>query len=104
QSGWVQDSSRSGERIDCSFGSPSRYDETAGVRDCGGTADSGDACWPAAESTHVLCLVDPFSNVLYMVGAQGLSTPRRSLTEDPTPFALVLDDRTQCRARNGGTW
>jgi hypothetical protein len=104
QSGWVQDSSRSGERIDCSFGSPSRYDKTAAVRDCGATADAGDACWPAADSVHVLCLVDPFSNVLYLIGAQGLSTPRTSRTEDPAPFALLIDDGTQCRARNGGAW
>lgn len=104
QTGWVQDSSRSSERIDCSFGSPSRYDKTAGVRSCGGTADSGDACWPAADGAHVLCLVDPFSKVLYLVGAQGLDTPRTSLTEDPTPFALVLDDGTRCQARIGGSW
>ncbi|WP_199178205.1 hypothetical protein [Mycobacterium hubeiense] len=104
QSGWVLDRSRSGERIDCSFGSPSPYDKTAGVRSCGGNADSGDACWPANDGAHVLCLVDPFSNVLYLVGAQDLSMPRKSSTEDPTPFALVLDDGTQCRARIGGAW
>jgi hypothetical protein len=104
QSGWVQDNSRADDRIDCSFGSPSRYDKTDGVRSCGGTADSGDACWPAADGNHVLCLIDPFSNVLYLVGTQGLSTPRKSPTEDPTPFALVLDDGTQCQARIGGAW
>jgi hypothetical protein len=104
QSGWVQDNSRADEHIDCSFGSPSRYDKTAGVRSCGGTADSGDACWPATDGNHVLCLTDPFSNVLYLVGTQGLSTPRKSSTEDPTPFALVLDDGTQCQARIGGSW
>ena len=104
QSGWVQDSSRSGERIDCSFGSPSPYDKTAGVRDCGSTADSGYACWPAADGGHVLCLVDAFSNMLSLVGAQGLSTPRKSLTADPIPFALVLDDGTHCQARHGGAW
>ncbi len=104
QSGWVQDSNRSGDRIDCSFGSASRYDKTAGVRSCGGTADSGDACWTAGDAEHVLCLTDPFSNVVYLVGAQGLGTPRKSLTEDPAPFALLLDDGTQCRARIGGAW
>jgi hypothetical protein len=55
QSGWQQHTEyRNGSPIDCSFGSPSRYDVGGSVRSCGGTADSGDACWPAAESDHVL--------------------------------------------------
>lgn len=104
RSGWVQDTSRSGDRIDCSSGLPSRYDKSAVVRSCGSTADSADACWPAADDAHVQCLVDPFSNVVYLIGAQGLSTPRHPLTERPIPFALVLEDGTQCRVRIGGAW
>jgi hypothetical protein len=42
--------------------------------------------------------------VVYLIGAQGLSTPRKALSEDPIPFALVLDDGTQCRVRIGGAW
>ena len=104
KSGWVQDTSRSSDHIDCSFGSPSPYDKSAVVRECGATADSGDACWPAADNAHVQCLLDPFTNVIYLIGAQGLSTPRKALTNDPVPFALVLDDGTQCRVRIGGAW
>ncbi|MFZ0831644.1 MAG: hypothetical protein WAM92_00900 [Mycobacterium sp.] len=104
QYGWVEDNSRSGERIDCSFGSPSPYDQSSIVRDCGSTADAGYACWPAADDGHVVCLVDAFSNVLSVIGAEGLNTPRKPLTEDPSPFALVLDDGTKCQARHGGSW
>ena len=104
QTGWRQDDNRSGDDIDCSFGSPSLYDKTDGVRNCGATADAADACWPAADTAHVLCLVDPFARVVTLIGAQGLDSSRKSLTEDPTPFGLVLDDGTQCRARNGGAW
>jgi hypothetical protein len=102
--GWIESVSRSTDHIDCSFGSPSRYDKTAGVRSCGSTADSADACWPATDRNHVLCLTDPFSNVVYLIGANGLTTPRKALTGDPIPFALLLDDGTQCRVRIGGAW
>jgi hypothetical protein len=103
-SGWVVDRSREGDSIDCSYGSPSRYDKSGVMRDCGATADSADACWAAADGAHVLCLQDPFSNELHLIGATGLNKPRNSLTEDPTPIGLELDDGTQCRARNGGAW
>jgi hypothetical protein len=104
QSGWMKDSSRRDSPIDCSYGSPSPFDVTAGVRYCGATADSGDACWPTANGAYVLCLVDPFSKVLYLISAQGLEKPRSPLTEEPIPIGLLLDDGTQCRARNGGSW
>ncbi|MCV7242390.1 hypothetical protein H7J83_06465 [Mycobacterium mantenii] len=104
QSGWVEDTSRSSDHIDCSFGSPSRYDKSSGVRSCGGTADSADACWPAGDTGHVLCVLDPFAQVVSRIGARGLTTPRKPLTDAPVPFALVLDDGTQCRVRIGGAW
>lgn len=104
QSGWQVDTSGADRPIDCSYGSPSPYDKTAGVRDCGASADSGDACWPAADSAHVLCLRDPFSNELSLLRAYGLSAPRKPLADDPIPFALLLDDGTQCQARHGGAW
>src|SRR5690349_17785639 len=104
QSGWVEDNSRSSDRIDCSFGSPSRYDKTNFVRSCGATADSADACWPAADGSNVLCVLDPFAKVVSRIGATGLTTPRKPLTGDAVPFALVLDDGTQCRVRIGGAW
>jgi hypothetical protein len=105
QSGWQQDSQdRGGSPIDCSYGSPSRYDVGGAVRSCGATADSGDACWPAADSDHVLCVRDPFTAKVDLLPAAGLTTPRKSAEHGYTPFALVLDDGRRCRARIGGAW
>lgn len=103
QTGWrrnVED--RGDDPIDCSLGLPSRYDVGASARSCGGTADSGDACWPAADNDHVLCVRDPFTNVVDLIPAIGLSTARKPAMHSYTPFALVLDDGTRCRARIGG--
>ncbi|WP_232423275.1 hypothetical protein [Mycobacterium sp. 155] len=105
QTGWrlnVED--RGNDPIDCSLGLPSRYDVGGSVRSCGGTADSGDACWPAADNDHVLCVRDPFTNVVDLIPASGLSTARKPARHSYIPFALVLDDGTRCRARIGGAW
>jgi hypothetical protein len=103
-SGYLKDDSSRDDPIDCSFGSPSPRDVTHGVRDCGITADSGDACWPTARGAYVLCLVDPFKNVLTLRAATGAGTPLRPPSGPPLPIGLVLDDGTQCRARIGGAW
>jgi hypothetical protein len=103
QAGWTVSHSRGSQPIDCSFGTPSPFDKTDGVRWCGATADDGAACWPA-DSSHVLCVFDAFSNVVDLVVAQGLSTPRKPDTTGAHPFALILDDGTQCTARIGGSW
>ncbi|HEY7051572.1 MAG TPA: hypothetical protein VH496_05470 [Mycobacterium sp.] len=102
--GWTVDTSRRESPIDCSYGSPSPYDMTDGVRYCGASADAGDACWPKPKEAAVLCLVEPFSKVLNLISANGLSTPRKPLEKDAVPMGLVLDDGTECRARNGGAW
>jgi Ca-activated chloride channel family protein len=104
QAGWTKDSSDRDSLIDCSFGGASPFDMTEGVRFCGGTADSGDACWPTANNAYVLCLWDPFDTVLHLRSAAGLSTPRSPQIHEPWPIGLLLDDGTQCRARNGGAW
>jgi Ca-activated chloride channel family protein len=104
QSGWMKDSGRRDTPIDCSYGSPSPFDVDGGVRSCGTTADSGDACWPTAGGSYVLCLIDPFSNVLHLISAQGANEALKSRSEEPRPMALVLDDGTQCRAVTGGAW
>ncbi|MDT5351217.1 MAG: hypothetical protein QOH91_4504 [Mycobacterium sp.] len=88
--------------IDCSFGEPSVHDVTSGVLDCGGTADNGDACWPTAHGTHVLCLLDPFQNVVFVRTAKGGNDPLKTRTHPPVPIGLILDDGTQCRFRVGG--
>jgi hypothetical protein len=102
--GYLKDESERDDPIDCSFGSPSSHDVTHGVRDCGITADSGDACWPTAGGAYVLCLGDPFKNVLTLRAATGVETPLRPPSGPPLPIGLVLDDGTQCRVRIGGAW
>ncbi|MGE0216359.1 vWA domain-containing protein [Mycolicibacterium sp.] len=90
--------------IDCSFGSPSPYDVTHGVRFCGGTADSGDACWPTSGGAYVLCLTDPFSTELVRRIADGATSPLEPAEGPPRPMAIELEDGTTCRARIGGAW
>lgn len=102
--GYLKDSSSRDSPIDCSWAEPSRHDVTTGVRDCGSSADMGDACWPTAGGGYVLCLVDPFKNVLMLRAATGATTPLKPPTSGPVPIGLVLDDGTQCRSRVGGAW
>lgn len=108
QAGWTKDDSRRDEPIDCALAgiaSPSPYDvDQDGVRWCGITADSGDACWPTADGAYVLCLMDPMDKTLQLIAATGLSVPPEPLNEAIRPFGLLLDDGTQCRARIGGAW
>ncbi|MBS9535134.1 VWA domain-containing protein [Mycobacterium sp. M1] len=102
--GYLKDSSMRDTPIDCSGGFPSRHDVTRGVRECGASVDTGDACWPTAGSAYVLCLVDPFKNVLMLRAATGATDALRAPLGPPTPIGLELDDGTQCRSRVGGSW
>lgn len=102
QSGWSQDESHRDTPVDCWGSSP--YDVGSGIRWCGGTADSGDACWPTANGAAVLCLVNPFITTLYLRNATGVNDPTEPRSGDAVPMALALDDGTQCRAVIGGAW
>lgn len=102
QNGWSQDESHRDTPVDCWGTSP--YDVGSGIRWCGGTADSGDACWPTDNGAAVLCLADPFSTTLYLRNATGLGDPSEPRSGDAVPMALALDDGTQCRAVIGGSW
>lgn len=69
---------------------------------CYPSAADADVCWPSTPGT-LLCLYTPWDKRLYrefytdaLPAAEPLSTPE--------PFALLLDDGTQCRLRNGGAW
>ncbi len=107
QPGWSKDDSRRDSPIDCAMAgiaSASPYDVTSGVRWCGATADSGDACWPTAGGAYVLCLQDAFSKSLKLIAATGATAPLEPRSADPRPMALVLDDGTRCQARIGGSW
>ncbi len=102
--GYLKDERQRDEVIDCSGHEPSPYDVTKGVRFCGTTADSGDACWPTAGGAYVLCLLDPFKKVLTLRAAQGADTELDPLSAPARPMGIELEDGTQCRARNGGSW
>ncbi len=102
--GYLKDSRMRDQPIDCSFPAPSPYDVTKGVRFCGSTADSGDACWPTAGNAYVLCLIDPFKPSLTLRAAIGAETALDAPSGPPRPMGIELDDGTQCRARNGGSW
>lgn len=75
---------------------------TPGVYECGPAAASADVCWPSAPGT-LLCLFTPWDERLYRV----FYTDALTVADPPTrpqPFAVQLDDGTQCRLRNGGAW
>lgn len=72
---------------------------------CAPNAAGADVCWPGGPSMVgiLLCLNDPWDKGLRQVA---YSDPLPHVLPPPTPepFALLLDDGTQCRLRNGGAW
>lgn len=104
QSGFAKVSGDRGSPIDCFDGIQSPYDVTSGVLQCGFPVDSGDACWPTGGGRWVLCLTDPFRNVLTLRPATGVTTVQKQRSYPLRPMGLLLDDGTQCRARTGGSW
>ena len=95
---------RDGRAIDCLGAEPSPYDVGSGVWSCGATADSGDACFPAAQGAEMLCLVNPFKPEVLLRVAKNAGGPLTPRKEDAYPMGLLLDDGTQCRAVIGGAW
>jgi hypothetical protein len=76
---------------------------TGGIYYCAGGAAEADACWPAVEPQHVLCLLDPFSrtvNLEYIGKTLGPVVP----VAKPVPIGLELANGDQCRLRVGGSW
>ena len=103
QPGWQAPSEDPTQTIDCTTGLASPYDVGTGVRWCGATADSGDACWHLPEG-YVSCLVDPFNRTMKDWIADGWETPLKPRDEQAHPMALLLDDGSRCRAVIGGSW
>ncbi|HEX4587460.1 MAG TPA: hypothetical protein VH185_05780 [Mycobacterium sp.] len=62
---------------------------------------AAEVCWPAPAS--VLCLLDPWSKALRRFPAPG-ALPAVDPPVTPMPFALQLDDGTQCILPNGIDW
>jgi serine/threonine-protein kinase len=69
---------------------------------CYPSAAGADVCWPSRAGT-LLCGDDPWDKKLHRV-AYTDTLPAVRPPAAPMPFALLLDDRTQCRLRNGGAW
>lgn len=101
--GWTKNSSQRATAVDCSYTTPSPSAVDGGVYSCSPAAASADACWPTAGGSYVLCLQDPFARELTLLSASGIK-PKAKAVQDPSPLGLVLDDGTQCRLRNGGSW
>ncbi len=72
------------------------------IYSCAPSAAHADVCWPSTPGT-LLCVDNPWDKGLYRVTYTD-PLPTVQLPTAPVPFALLLDDGTQCRLRNGGNW
>ena len=86
--------------VECTSPSPAAVSRN--IYSCGPTAASADVCWPASDQ-DLLCMNDPWTKELHRVRARTTPSPV-SPKDVPEPVALLLDDGTQCRLRNGGAW
>lgn len=85
---------------DCTKPSPSAVADD--IYYCSPTAAAAGTCWPSTPES-LLCVDDPWTKQLHRVSYAG-QLPQVQPTSTPDPFAVVLDDGTQCRLRNGGAW
>src|SRR6185437_12773783 len=69
---------------------------------CSPAAAAADVCW-ASPPGSLLCLNDPWDKGLHRV-AHSEELPHVKAPMSPEPFALLLEDGTKCRLRNGGAW
>ncbi|GAA4535927.1 hypothetical protein H7J89_24610 [Mycobacterium paraffinicum] len=70
------------------------------VYSCSPSAAGAGTCWPSTPGS-LLCVNNPWTKTMHRVKYNG-SLPPVQPTATPEPFALTLDDGTQCRLRNGG--
>lgn len=70
------------------------------VYSCSPSAAGAGTCWPSTPGS-LLCVNNPWDKTMHRVRYNG-SLPPVQPTATPDPFALTLDDGTQCRLRNGG--
>jgi len=81
---------------------PSPSAVAANVYSCSPSAAGAGTCWPSTPGS-LLCVDDPWDKRLHRVRYTGQLPPVQP-TATPDPFALLLDDSTRCRFRNGGSW
>ena len=72
------------------------------IYDCAPSAAGADVCWPSPPGS-LLCLDYSWDQGLHRVSVTD-PLPHVQPTATPAPFALLLDDGTRCRLRNGGAW
>jgi hypothetical protein len=72
------------------------------IYQCWPAAAAADVCWPSTPDS-LLCVGDPWDKQLHRVSV-GQPPPHVPPANDPQPFALLLDDGSRCRLRNGGAW
>ena len=73
-----------------------------GIYRCAPSAADADVCWPSTPGT-LLCVDNPWDHRLFRANYTE-SLPGVQSSTTPVPFALLLDDGTRCRLRNGGAW
>ena len=73
-----------------------------GIYFCGPSAADADVCYPSTPGS-LLCVGNPWDHQLHRaIYADALPTAPK--TTEPLPFAILLDDGTRCRLRDGGAW
>ena len=85
---------------DCTTPSPAAVADD--IYYCSPSAAGADVCWPSAPGS-LLCVNDPWDKELHRV-TYADPLPHVQPVAAPQPFALLLDDNTHCRLRNGGAW
>jgi hypothetical protein len=97
----VAPSQSNGDNVaDCTTPSPAAVADD--IYSCSPSAASADVCWRSTPGS-LLCGDDPWGKELHRVSYND-SLPQVRPIAAPQPFALLLDDDTQCRLRNGGAW
>jgi hypothetical protein len=97
----VAPSQGNGDNVaDCTTPSPAAVADD--IYSCSPSAASADVCWPSTPGS-LLCGDDPWGKELHRVSYNDSLAQVRPVAA-PQPFALLLDDDTQCRLRNGGAW
>lgn len=72
------------------------------IYSCAPSAYGADVCWPAA-GLDLLCMGDPWTKEVHRIHVAAPLDPVNPPAA-PQPVALILDDGTHCRLRNGGSW
>ena len=85
---------------DCTTPSPAAVADD--IYYCSPSAAGADMCWPSRPGS-LLCGDDPWDKELHRVSYTD-PLPHVQPVAAPQPFALLLDDDTHCRLRNGGAW